>query len=1384
MRLRTNAERDTIRSSTVRHKWWVEIENADRTFIDLTAWLESGEYGESIDQPVGTFSISFRRANATGSLAPTIGASPLNRNNAGAYAELLAPGRNLRIYTAAADPGVDLTTKKKLSFIGRVDAVNWTQSPIVVTGRDLGGWIVDKYINQERLYAAPGPEAMENIIRDLLIDNPPFGAPTIYTPTSPGFFFSNMKGALQPRKSLMEAIQQDYALMIGWVARYRFDATDTNRFTLFDVNRAKTISDDTFGPGEYKDITRIEVSDAEVRNYIVGKFYDNKGQARSRTAQNVTSQSKYGVKFMEIQLANGDPIDTDAEMDTMLAAAVHDLSSPLTTQEMETLFYWPVQLGDLYTFQQNSAHYDSDQQLAVTGYSHRYANGEAVTAMQCRGTVVGAYHAWSRVGGSTATLDVPPTVGSVDISYPIAGQVQVSVKGGLSVGSWRIAVSTAGPPTLAAVQAAAVFTGQNVDAAISATVYAGQVLYVGVLAYTGVLGTGAESALFSKNEARASLGAAGKPSGFFKFINQTAINVTVQLNGALGQAAAGPLEYRYRWNDTDGTPGTFSAWVSAPALPQSVVVDRRPMATTILDFELRQADGSVTPLALSIPGTMQALDLPTGKLVRSIPSTDGNYNGTAMDVGGQVMHPQLKLSGFPTRGFDHIMAPALETGAAGHNLITNPGFELAPSATGLDGVALGWDVLQTNGGDWAAAREVFPLAAKSGQAILKLTVNAGTRAGGTYFAAVPHRTKFRVLPGETYTIAAWFTAQQSVAIPAGITCSGTLFLRVFFTDGTSVDVVGPSITAISAVMTRYASTVTIPTTKAVDYALLFVEGLYSNSSSGQVVSGIMWDLRVDQVELIRVLKSDDELADGTTYRRLPQAVIPATDNLLRSGVHTSASLASRIAAEVVSKRGAYFIETFDALPSSTGWNVAGSLSQVADASTMGGKALVSSGFTNMSFAYPSPFNPKKLYRMRARVRTDTYNTGPASHSLFYVGVIGQDQAGAPTNTNGGAMYICAEGYDAVASFGGGVWGEYVGWFKGASQAFGVTSLGVSTSAKAPSALNVNTVAIRPYVLMGYDGVGGVAGSGGGTFLIDYVLIDEFDEDGSFRTYNAQNVNGDLFSSVTQLDGTQNRALTKGTQIRDYAHADTVVFSPAFAAPPSLTFVPILGSVVYQPSAGSWAGGAGFDATKSQGFDLDIPSVSGTGGTLRAQLRQTGGTTANNNDFTGGNLTTAGQGSTAGALASAPSTSNHYTVRYKGSITVTYSGPFSPPGSRTLSVVVQINRRAGGSGGASTELARRTYTATADTSNSSVTLSIDESLDVLSAAIGSTDFIEVKILTVTSTGGAGTSSLSIHGYTTGGDGAAGVSYLTGAADATTTMTPSSAKAIRLIATGYQ
>lgn len=323
------------------------------------------------------------------SIAPFIQASPLNKDSTGAYAPLLELGRLGRIKTALVDHGATPSGSdyhEMLQF--RIDDIDWSTNPIRIQISDIGAIVMDAQIETVITYGSSVGVAVESVMQTILDNTLGSGVVTLYTPSSPAW---NIQEYSQDRVTALDAIRA-LALQIGWDVRYRYDSSDNFRLTFYSPDRAKTTPDATIGPTTYRSVTGLKRAIADIRN-VVKVVYDTGSVTRTNSA----SVAKYGRRFMEI--ANVPNIDTGSEATDMAQAAVDDLGEPFADQEIETLFWWPAQLGDLYTFTANGDHYDADQKLAVVNIQHTIRAGEGITRLQTRGSVTGAFRTWLRVGG-------------------------------------------------------------------------------------------------------------------------------------------------------------------------------------------------------------------------------------------------------------------------------------------------------------------------------------------------------------------------------------------------------------------------------------------------------------------------------------------------------------------------------------------------------------------------------------------------------------------------------------------------------------------------------------------------------------------------------------------------------------------------------------------------------------------------------------------------------------------------------------------------------------------------------------------------------------------------------------------------------------------------
>jgi hypothetical protein len=86
------------------------------------------------------------------------------------------------------------------------------------------------------------------------------------------------------------------------------------------------------------------------------------------------------------------------------------------------------------------------------------------------------------------------------------------------------------------------------------------------------------------------------PTASVTFSVRNRANELVSIDGDVGGADSGPLEYRYKTGNA-----AFSAWVSSPALPQVLVLTRPETYAIGFELQTRQNDGQVAKAYYSIP---------------------------------------------------------------------------------------------------------------------------------------------------------------------------------------------------------------------------------------------------------------------------------------------------------------------------------------------------------------------------------------------------------------------------------------------------------------------------------------------------------------------------------------------------------------------------------------------------------------------------------------------------------------------------------------------------------------------------------------------------------------------------------------------------------------
>lgn len=370
----------------------IEVEDAAGNWVDLTSaqgvdFVNGLDYGFSVDQPIPRFTAYLQRKHGDLSLEPLDEDSLLNRNSStGDYGALVDIGRRVRCWTATVGltdtPGANDWI---LVVDGRADRVELAGEEMLVIGRDrIGALVQDRWIEEPdeelRVYGTDPGQLSELTIQAILDDWA--DGEVLYTPDAPtSAFVPTYKPPQQPVYQATSEIARK-ANRALW-PQYENGAW---RMAYVPVDRTKTAIDWTFGPEDYRDVTRLDVDVTYVRNAFIFTWAGG-----TSTLENNTSIARYGRHPLIITEPADSPIDTEAEKDAFLAALNSDLADPIAEQEIETL-YWPAgQLNDLYRFLPNGVHYTVAQDWAATGFQHSLRRDHHRTRISARGKPAGAY---------------------------------------------------------------------------------------------------------------------------------------------------------------------------------------------------------------------------------------------------------------------------------------------------------------------------------------------------------------------------------------------------------------------------------------------------------------------------------------------------------------------------------------------------------------------------------------------------------------------------------------------------------------------------------------------------------------------------------------------------------------------------------------------------------------------------------------------------------------------------------------------------------------------------------------------------------------------------------------------------------------------------------
>jgi hypothetical protein len=247
--------------------------------------------------------------------------------------------------------------------------------------------------------------AAETVMQYVMNDNLTT-PPTLRTDVSPSFL---LRWFLQQRQSVLEALQA-IVNCFAWDLRYRYhDDTTSWQLTLSAPNRTPGSADFTFtdplGSGssgsEGYAWTQLDVDISGIRNAIRviisdASILDAAGNPTRVVceAEDSTSITKYGRRFMEVSEGSVTGVNTTAQGTALAGNILSDLKNPKADAAWQCPFFPWVEIGDYYSWDPDGLLFDTAFSSGVVGYEHTIDGSKGRTVITLRGVPSSGYEKW------------------------------------------------------------------------------------------------------------------------------------------------------------------------------------------------------------------------------------------------------------------------------------------------------------------------------------------------------------------------------------------------------------------------------------------------------------------------------------------------------------------------------------------------------------------------------------------------------------------------------------------------------------------------------------------------------------------------------------------------------------------------------------------------------------------------------------------------------------------------------------------------------------------------------------------------------------------------------------------------------------------------------
>ncbi len=424
----------------------VDVEDPSATMINMSTlegvdWLDEFSITRDVDDPVATCAVKLRREVGNLSLAYLKTDTKINLTDKAdplSYDPLLDINRGIECFGARTPLFIKPVDDDWQSvFEGNIDTVDWSGERVRLACRDMGGKLVDTYIEEENDLGVGATQTLEQTIQNVLTNSDNLTKPgsydpvTLYTPI-PSTWIQKIQNAqgrqLKQRREPVMSAARTHAGQIGWDSKYLWDpGTEDWRLTLGQPDRSRVDTDMILELRDLLSVQTLKVNAQRVRTDVrivypssevndptgvlpvmpPGITIENTGWLGvdgegNRTfafihVSNTASRNRYGRRFFEIAESAASMIDTIDEAADMAAAIVQDIGEPEALYDIQTPCLFEMNENGMLNILGNAILHTGQQNLSVRSVTHTFGE-KPKSSMRMRGKPSVGFNRWLRLG--------------------------------------------------------------------------------------------------------------------------------------------------------------------------------------------------------------------------------------------------------------------------------------------------------------------------------------------------------------------------------------------------------------------------------------------------------------------------------------------------------------------------------------------------------------------------------------------------------------------------------------------------------------------------------------------------------------------------------------------------------------------------------------------------------------------------------------------------------------------------------------------------------------------------------------------------------------------------------------------------------------------------